>query len=110
MRGGQRVVDLGAAPGAWSQYVQRHFAARAAAGTIVALDILPMEPIEGVVFIQGDFHDEQVAQRLRSRARRRAGRPGALRHGAQPLGHRQFRRGAHRATWSNWPSISRCST
>jgi 23S rRNA (uridine2552-2'-O)-methyltransferase len=71
---GQRVVDLGAAPGAWSQYVRRRFAPRsvgaggAAAGelngTIIALDLLPMEPIEGVQFIQGDFTEQAVADRL----------------------------------------------
>ncbi len=60
VRPGQRVVDLGAAPGAWSQYLRR----RMAGGTVVALDLLPIEPIEGVVFIRGDFRDEAVVQRL----------------------------------------------
>jgi 23S rRNA (uridine2552-2'-O)-methyltransferase len=74
IRPGQLVVDLGAAPGAWSQYVRRRFAPKSAGaggaaagalnGTIVALDLLPMEPIEGVQFIQGDFTDETVAQQL----------------------------------------------
>jgi 23S rRNA (uridine2552-2'-O)-methyltransferase len=64
VRGGQRVVDLGAAPGAWSQYVRRQFAVRGP-GTIVALDLLPMEPIEGVGFIQGDFREAEVLQQLR---------------------------------------------
>lgn len=69
VRPGQVVVDLGSAPGAWSQYLRRRFAPRGAAegrldGTLIALDLLPMEPIEGVQFIQGDFHDEAVAQRL----------------------------------------------
>jgi 23S rRNA (uridine2552-2'-O)-methyltransferase len=66
---GQVVVDLGATPGAWSQYLRRRFAPQGAAegalnGTLIALDILPMEPIEGVEFIQGDFHDEAVAEQL----------------------------------------------
>jgi 23S rRNA (uridine2552-2'-O)-methyltransferase len=66
---GQVVVDLGAAPGAWSQYLRRRFAPQGAAegalnGSLIALDILPMEPIEGVEFIQGDFHDEAVAEQL----------------------------------------------
>jgi 23S rRNA (uridine2552-2'-O)-methyltransferase len=66
---GQVVVDLGAAPGAWSQYLRRRFAPQGAAegalnGTLIALDILPMEPIEGVEFIQGDFHDEAVTEQL----------------------------------------------
>ena len=71
---GQLVVDLGAAPGAWSQYLRRRFAPKEAGaggaaagalnGTIVALDLLEIEPIEGVQFIQGDFHDEAVLARL----------------------------------------------
>lgn len=66
---GQVVVDLGATPGAWSQYLRRRFAPAGAAagalnGTIVALDLLAFEPIEGVQFIQGDFREETVAQAL----------------------------------------------
>jgi 23S rRNA (uridine2552-2'-O)-methyltransferase len=71
---GQIVVDLGSAPGAWSQYLRRRFAPKAAGiggaavgaldGTIIALDILPMEPIEGVIFLQGDFHEDEVLARL----------------------------------------------
>ena len=66
---GLRVVDLGSAPGAWSQYLRRRMAPAGAAagalnGTIVALDMLPMEPIEGVHFLQGDFHDDAVLARL----------------------------------------------
>ena len=66
---GDVVVDLGSAPGAWSQYVRRKFAPEGAAagrlnGTIIALDILPMEPIEGVLFLQGDFREDEVLQRL----------------------------------------------
>lgn len=77
IRPGQVVVDLGAAPGAWSQYVRRRFAPKAAgsggaavgelAGTIIALDVLPMEPIEGVQFIHGDFRDEATARTLADR-------------------------------------------
>jgi len=66
---GDVVVDLGSAPGAWSQYVRRKFAPEGAAsgelkGTIIALDILPMEPVEGVTFLQGDFRDDAVLQQL----------------------------------------------
>jgi 23S rRNA (uridine2552-2'-O)-methyltransferase len=73
---GSLVVDLGSTPGAWSQYVRRKFSPAGAAvgalnGTIIALDILPMEPIEGVHFILGDFRDaavlEQLEQALQSR-------------------------------------------
>lgn len=75
IRPGQLVVDLGAAPGAWSQYVRRKFApkdvgAGGAAvgelnGTIIALDLLDFEPIEGVHFIQGDFREDAVLAQLR---------------------------------------------
>lgn len=71
---GQLVVDLGAAPGAWSQYVRRRFAPKDAGaggaaagqldGAIIALDMLDLEPIEGVVFVQGDFREEAVLLRL----------------------------------------------
>lgn len=69
VRPGYRVVDLGAAPGAWSQYLRRRLAPQGAApgaldGAIVALDVLPMEPIEGVAFIQGDFRDDPVMDQL----------------------------------------------
>ncbi len=62
---GQVVVDLGCAPGAWSQYLRRTMAPQGAAtgqlnGTIISLDLLPMEPIEGVHYIQGDFRDDSV--------------------------------------------------
>jgi 23S rRNA (uridine2552-2'-O)-methyltransferase len=66
---GHVVVDLGSTPGAWSQYVRRKFAPGGAAvgelnGTLIALDILPMEPVEGVVFLQGDFREDEVVRRL----------------------------------------------
>jgi len=66
---GDCVVDLGSTPGAWSQYVRRKLSpAGAAAGTlngrIIGLDLLPMEPIEGVTFIQGDFREAEVLQQL----------------------------------------------
>jgi 23S rRNA (uridine2552-2'-O)-methyltransferase len=69
VRPGQVVVDLGATPGAWSQYLRRRFAPDGAAsgalnGTIIALDLLDFEPIEGVQFIQGDFREEAVLAQL----------------------------------------------
>ncbi|MDM0013160.1 RlmE family RNA methyltransferase [Variovorax sp. J22P168] len=69
IRPGQLVVDLGSTPGAWSQYVRRRMSPAGAAsgelaGTIIALDILPMEPIEGVTFLQGDFREDEVLARL----------------------------------------------
>ena len=69
LRPGQVVVDLGATPGAWSQYVRRKFAPDGAAsgelaGSIIALDILDFEPVEGVTFIQGDFREDEAMQAL----------------------------------------------
>lgn len=74
IRPGQLVVDLGATPGAWSQYVRRRFAPKEAGtggaavgelnGSIIALDVLDFEPIEGVQFIQGDFREAEVLARL----------------------------------------------
>jgi 23S rRNA (uridine2552-2'-O)-methyltransferase len=74
LKPGQLVVDLGAAPGAWSQYVRRKFAPKEAGvggaaagalnGTIIALDVLDFEPIEGVHFIQGDFREAAVLAEL----------------------------------------------
>jgi 23S rRNA (uridine2552-2'-O)-methyltransferase len=66
---GQLVVDLGSAPGAWSQYVRRKLAPQGAAagvldGQILALDLLPMEPIEGVTFVQGDFREPEPSLQL----------------------------------------------
>ncbi len=66
---GHRVVDLGSTPGAWSQYLRRRLSPEGAAvgalnGTIVALDILPMEPVEGVQFLQGDFREDDVLAQL----------------------------------------------
>ncbi|QEA11754.1 RlmE family RNA methyltransferase [Comamonas flocculans] len=74
---GQVVVDLGSTPGAWSQYARRQLAPRGAAvgaldGSLVALDLLPMEHIEGVDFLLGDFRDEAVLAQLQERVR---GRP-----------------------------------
>jgi 23S rRNA (uridine2552-2'-O)-methyltransferase len=69
IRPGHLVVDLGSAPGAWSQYLRRRLSPDGAAvgelnGRIIALDILPMDPVEGVQFIQGDFRENEVAALL----------------------------------------------
>lgn len=69
IRPGATVVDLGCAPGAWSQYVRRCLSPNGAAvgalnGRIISLDLLPMEPIEGVQYIQGDFREEPVLAQL----------------------------------------------
>jgi 23S rRNA (uridine2552-2'-O)-methyltransferase len=79
---GQVVVDLGSSPGAWSQYLRRKMAPKSTAGTggaavgelngtIISIDLLPMEPIEGVTFFQGDFREDamlaQLAEALQGR-------------------------------------------
>ena len=58
---GQLVVDLGAAPGSWSQVAAAKLGAR---GRVVAVDLLPMEPLPGVRFIQGDFREQEVLDAL----------------------------------------------
>lgn len=63
IRPGINVVDLGAAPGGWSEYVSRILAGK---GRIVALDLLDIEPIAGVDFIQGDFRDDDVLEKLKN--------------------------------------------
>jgi 23S rRNA (uridine2552-2'-O)-methyltransferase len=57
LKPGMVVVDLGAAPGGWSQQVRRQLGDK---GRVVALDILDMPPLAGVEFLHGDFRDEQV--------------------------------------------------
>lgn len=61
LRPGLHVIDLGAAPGGWSQVVARKLGGKA---RILATDILPMDPVEHVQFIQGDFTDEAVLQQI----------------------------------------------
>lgn len=61
---GMTIVDLGAAPGGWSQYAAGVLSGR---GTLIALDLLPMAPLPGVEFIQGDFTEEAVQAKLRER-------------------------------------------
>ena len=58
---GQLVVDLGAAPGSWSQVVVAKLGTK---GRVVAVDLLPMEPLAGVHFVQGDFREQEVLDAL----------------------------------------------
>lgn len=62
LRPDQVVVDLGAAPGGWSQLARELVGPQ---GLVVALDILPMEPLPGVIFIEGDFSERVPLERLR---------------------------------------------
>lgn len=61
IRPGMKVVDLGAAPGGWSQVAAEILDGR---GSVLASDILEMDPVAGVEFIQGDFTEDEVYQRL----------------------------------------------
>ena len=62
IRAGSRVVDLGAAPGGWSQWAAQRVGPR---GRVVAVDILPMSAVAGVSFVQGDFREESVRETVR---------------------------------------------
>jgi len=71
---GMTIIDLGSAPGSWSQVLREILSVKSAGdagkkvkGRIIALDILPMEPIADVEFIQGDFREEAVSQDLGQR-------------------------------------------
>lgn len=61
---GMTVVDLGAAPGSWCQYAAKHIQP---GGRLIALDLLEMDPVPGVVFIQGDFREEAVLNELETK-------------------------------------------
>lgn len=61
LRPGLTVVDLGAAPGGWSQLAARLVGGQ---GAVIALDLLPMEPLPGVTFVEGDFREAAVLERL----------------------------------------------
>ncbi|MCW9048116.1 MAG: 23S rRNA (uridine(2552)-2'-O)-methyltransferase RlmE [Gammaproteobacteria bacterium] len=61
LKPGSIVIDLGAAPGSWCEYVVRKLKGK---GRIIALDILPMEPMEGVEIITGDFLEDEVFSEL----------------------------------------------
>jgi 23S rRNA (uridine2552-2'-O)-methyltransferase len=61
LKPGMTVIDLGAAPGGWSQYAIRQLGST---GRMIALDILPMEPLPEVEFIQGDFREEAILHQL----------------------------------------------
>lgn len=69
IRPGIKVVDLGSAPGSWSQVLRDAMVGPEGViqGRIIALDILPMEPIAGVEFIQGDFREDSVLAELQKR-------------------------------------------
>lgn len=63
---GQRLVDLGAAPGGWSQVAAARVKSNAGAPRVVAVDYSPMEPIPGVIFLQRDFLDEETVEAIQA--------------------------------------------
>jgi len=65
LKPGERIVDLGAAPGGWSQVAAARVAAREGRGRVIAIDLLEMDPIEGVEFRQMDFHAPEAPRLLR---------------------------------------------
>jgi len=66
LKPGMTIIDLGAAPGSWTQVVVERLGSRAGApnGRIIALDILPMEPLAGVEILLGDFREDSVMEQL----------------------------------------------
>jgi 23S rRNA (uridine2552-2'-O)-methyltransferase len=61
LRPGMNVVDLGAAPGSWCQYARTRLGKK---DHLVAVDLLPIDPVEGVAFIQGDFTEDKIRSQL----------------------------------------------
>ena len=67
IKSGQIIVDLGCTPGSWSQYVRRKLAGKEGGGIhgmIIGLDMLEMEPVADVLFLQGDFREQDVLEQL----------------------------------------------
>lgn len=63
LKPGMRCVDLGSSPGGWSQYAARVVGPK---GTVIAVDLLPMDPVAGVEFLQGDFTTPETLEQLRA--------------------------------------------
>ena len=65
LKRGERIVDLGAAPGGWSQVAAARVGSHEGRGRVIAIDLLALDPIEGVEFRQMDFHDLKAPDQLR---------------------------------------------
>ena len=65
LKRGERIVDLGAAPGGWSQVAAARVGSHEGRGRVIAIDLLALDPIEGVEFRQMDFHDRKAPDQLR---------------------------------------------
>lgn len=91
---GMSVVDLGAAPGSWTQIVKERLTDKEGRldGKVIAMDILPMDPIEGVHFLQGDFREQEVADQLTELLEGRKSRRSAFGYGAESLRRSRRRR------------------
>jgi hypothetical protein len=95
LKGRQRVVDLGIAPGGWSQVVRK----KSPSARVVGIDLLPTEPIEGVTIFEMDFMADEAPPRWKARST--AARPGAVRHGGQHRGTQADRPFAHHGPGGN---------
>ena len=83
IRRGVKVIDLGAAPGGWTQVAMQRGAAR-----VVGVDLLPIDPVAGAVMLRGDFSEPEDSGET-DRGTGWQGRPGAFGHGAQHDGTRR---------------------
>jgi 23S rRNA (uridine2552-2'-O)-methyltransferase len=63
---GRRVLELGCAPGGWSQVAVQRVGAATGRGAVVGVDLLPTEPLPGAILLQGDFRDAAIAERVRT--------------------------------------------
>ncbi len=66
LKPGQRIIDLGCAPGGWSQIAARVTGSATGKGVVVGIDLLPVEPISGVTLFEGDFMDDDVPGKLKA--------------------------------------------
>jgi 23S rRNA (uridine2552-2'-O)-methyltransferase len=66
LRPGRRVVDLGCAPGGWTQVAVERVAARGGRGTVVGIDLAEAAPIPGAAILRGDIHDPAIAATIRA--------------------------------------------
>jgi len=76
IKDGDIIADLGSAPGSWSQYVRKKLhdtASNTLKGAIIAIDILPMQPVADVDFIQGDFREEEVFNKFQALVMQKSG-------------------------------------
>ena len=60
LKSGMRVIDVGAAPGGWSQVIAEKVDSKPGLETVIAADLLSMQPIDGVRFVQGDVQEQAI--------------------------------------------------